>query len=196
MPDCRITDLQLTTLISSRPLVQVRASLPSWVYAGHLLTWQTGTFARVWFARLKAAKEPNKNIFALKILRKAEGKLYPIPPNYSRSGEPLSNGGFFSPAVIKLKQVEHVRNESKCLSKAAGHPFITTLITTFSDEQCLYMLVWTYHTFPFLSFGLTFYGTPRLTMSSLNTALAAKYSASSGELADSTNTPPNSTPPK
>ncbi|EFE34247.1 uncharacterized protein ARB_06644 [Trichophyton benhamiae CBS 112371] len=78
-------------------------------------TLGTGTFARVWFARLKAAKEPNKNIFALKILRKAE--------------------------VIKLKQVEHVRNESKCLSKAAGHPFITTLITTFSDEQCLYMLL-------------------------------------------------------
>ncbi|EGD91650.1 AGC/PKA protein kinase [Trichophyton rubrum D6] len=78
-------------------------------------TLGTGTFARVWFARLKAVKEPNRDIFALKILRKAE--------------------------VIKLKQVEHVRNESKCLSKAAGHPFITTLITTFSDEQCLYMLL-------------------------------------------------------
>lgn len=40
----------------------------------------TGTFARVWFARLKADKEPNQNIFALKILRKAEGELHPIPP--------------------------------------------------------------------------------------------------------------------
>ncbi|EFR01447.1 AGC/PKA protein kinase [Nannizzia gypsea CBS 118893] len=78
-------------------------------------TLGTGTFARVWFSRLKTAEESDNNIFALKILRKAE--------------------------VIKLKQVEHVRNESKCLSKAAGHPFITTLVTTFSDEQCLYMLL-------------------------------------------------------
>ncbi|KAM5486287.1 cytochrome c oxidase subunit 1 [Microsporum canis] len=78
-------------------------------------TLGTGTFARVWLARLHAAKEPDNNIFALKILRKAE--------------------------VIKLKQVEHVRNESKCLSKAAGHPFITTLVTTFSEELCLCMLL-------------------------------------------------------
>ncbi|KAF3480104.1 serine/threonine-protein kinase PRKX [Arthroderma uncinatum] len=78
-------------------------------------TLGTGTFARVWLVRLKATKEPNSNVFALKVLRKAE--------------------------VIKLKQVEHVRNESKCLSKVAGHPFITTLVTTFSDELCLYMLL-------------------------------------------------------
>lgn len=50
----------------------------------------------------------------------------------------------------------------------------------------------------YLSFFFLVYvlRTPRLTMSSLNTALAAKYSASSGELADSTNTHPNSTPLK
>lgn len=48
------------------------------------------------------------------------------------------------PPVIKLKQVEHVRNERKTLGAVAGHPFITTLITTFSDEQCLYMLVWSF----------------------------------------------------
>lgn len=43
--------------------------------------------------------------------------------------------------VIKLKQVEHVRNERKALAAVAGHPFITTLIASFSDEQSLYMLV-------------------------------------------------------
>jgi hypothetical protein len=45
------------------------------------------------------------------------------------------------PAVIRLKQVEHVRNERLTLSVVAGHPFITTLITTFADHDCLYMLV-------------------------------------------------------
>jgi hypothetical protein len=43
--------------------------------------------------------------------------------------------------VIKLKQVEHVRNERKTLAAVIGHPFITTLIASFSDEQNLYMLV-------------------------------------------------------
>ncbi|KAJ9220244.1 hypothetical protein DTO027B5_1242 [Paecilomyces variotii] len=77
-------------------------------------TLGTGTFARVWLARLKDLQDP-KQVYALKVLRKAD--------------------------VIKLKQVEHVRNERKTLSAVAGHPFITTLITTFSDEQCLYMLL-------------------------------------------------------
>ena len=44
--------------------------------------------------------------------------------------------------VIKLKQVEHVRNERKSLAAVVGHPFITTLVASFSDEQNLYMLVW------------------------------------------------------
>lgn len=43
--------------------------------------------------------------------------------------------------VIKLKQVEHVRNERNTLAAVAGHPFITTLITSFSDHDCLYMVV-------------------------------------------------------
>lgn len=46
--------------------------------------------------------------------------------------------------VIKLKQVEHVRNERNVLAAVAGHPFITTLITSFSDETTLYMLVRTF----------------------------------------------------
>lgn len=44
-------------------------------------------------------------------------------------------------AVIKLKQVEHVRNERNVLAAVAGYPFITTLVASFSDETSLYMLV-------------------------------------------------------
>ncbi|RWA11452.1 hypothetical protein EKO27_g3639 [Xylaria grammica] len=56
-----------------------------------------------------------EQVFALKILRKTE--------------------------VIKLKQVDHVRDERRILSDVAGHPFITRLITTFSDYDSLYMLL-------------------------------------------------------
>ncbi|GAM36512.1 hypothetical protein TCE0_018r05663 [Talaromyces pinophilus] len=77
-------------------------------------TLGTGTFARVWLTRLKNSPKKD-NVYALKVLRKAD--------------------------VIKLKQVEHVRNERRTLSAVAGYPFITTLITTFSDDQSLYMLL-------------------------------------------------------
>ncbi|KAK5199251.1 cytochrome c oxidase subunit 1 [Exophiala xenobiotica] len=43
--------------------------------------------------------------------------------------------------VIKLKQVEHVRNERDVLAAVAGHPFITTLVTSFTDDTSLYMLL-------------------------------------------------------
>jgi serine/threonine protein kinase len=43
--------------------------------------------------------------------------------------------------VIRLKQVEHIRNERNTLATVAGHPFITTMITSFSDRDSLYMLV-------------------------------------------------------
>ncbi|KAJ5107785.1 hypothetical protein N7456_004460 [Penicillium angulare] len=79
-----------------------------------LKTLGTGTFARVWLARLKDQPDRTK-VYALKILRKAD--------------------------VIKLKQVEHVRNERKSLAAIVDHPFITTLIASFSDEQSLYMLL-------------------------------------------------------
>ncbi|EAW17931.1 cAMP-dependent protein kinase [Aspergillus fischeri NRRL 181] len=78
-------------------------------------TLGTGTFARVWLAKFKDEAIRRDNVYALKVLRKAD--------------------------VIKLKQVEHVRNERKALAAVAGHPFITTLIATFSDEQSLYMLL-------------------------------------------------------
>ncbi|KAL9119283.1 MAG: hypothetical protein Q9187_004163 [Circinaria calcarea] len=82
-----------------------------------LKTIGTGTFARVWLARLASpSKEDRDKVFALKIIRKVD--------------------------IIRLKQVEHVRNERNTLAAVAGHPFITTLITTFSDKECLYMLVY------------------------------------------------------
>ncbi|KAL4941036.1 hypothetical protein BDV06DRAFT_9376 [Aspergillus oleicola] len=80
-----------------------------------LKTLGTGTFARVWLTRLRDNKEKPNQVFALKILRKAD--------------------------VIKLKQVEHVRNERKTLADVSGHPFITTLVASFSDNQSLYMLL-------------------------------------------------------
>ena len=92
-----------------------------------------GTFARVWLARLaKPADEDKDKVFALKILRKTDGMSVKMYTKWS----------VLTPdVVIKLKQVEHVRNERNTLGAVAGHPFITTLITTFSDQECLYMLV-------------------------------------------------------
>lgn len=84
-------------------------------------TLGTGTFARVWLAKIansnsykKGSNDANK-VFALKILRKVD--------------------------VIRLKQVEHVRNERNVLAAVAGHPFITTMISSFQDTDTLYMLL-------------------------------------------------------
>ena len=76
-----------------------------------------GTFARVWLCRLKrpTSQADAAKVFALKVLKKVD--------------------------VIKLKQVEHVRNERNVLAAVAGHPFITSLITSFSDTTSLYMLL-------------------------------------------------------
>lgn len=46
-----------------------------------------------------------------------------------------------STSVIRLKQVEHVRNERNVLAAVAGHPFITTMIASFQDRDTLYMLL-------------------------------------------------------
>ena len=40
-----------------------------------------------------------------------------------------------------MKQIEHIRNERNTLAAVAGHPFITTMITIFSDKDSLYMIV-------------------------------------------------------
>jgi hypothetical protein len=47
----------------------------------------------------------------------------------------------YTNTVIRLKQVDHVNHEREILADVAGHPFITTLIATFSDCDSLYMLV-------------------------------------------------------
>ncbi|CAL3971081.1 unnamed protein product [Diplocarpon coronariae] len=80
-------------------------------------TLGTGTFARVWLVRLAnpSPEEDHDKVYALKVLRKVE--------------------------VIKLKQVDHVNHERSVLADVAGHPFITTLITSFSDHDSLYMLL-------------------------------------------------------
>lgn len=79
-------------------------------------TLGTGTFARVWLAKIANRKEKDTNkVFALKILRKVD--------------------------VIRLKQVEHVKNERNVLAAVAGHPFITTMVASFQDNDTLYMLL-------------------------------------------------------
>ncbi|KAI9832168.1 MAG: hypothetical protein M1819_004519 [Sarea resinae] len=42
---------------------------------------------------------------------------------------------------ILRKADKHVRNERNVLAAVAGHPFITTLVTSFSDQDSLYMLL-------------------------------------------------------
>ncbi|KAF2171794.1 hypothetical protein M409DRAFT_63371 [Zasmidium cellare ATCC 36951] len=80
-------------------------------------TLGTGTFARVWLTKLanRRNRDNDKKVFALKILRKVD--------------------------VIRLKQVEHVRNERNVLAAVAGHPFITTMVASFQDTETLYMLL-------------------------------------------------------
>lgn len=81
-----------------------------------LQTLGTGTFARVWLCRFKDASKQDRNkVFALKVLKKVD--------------------------VVKLKQVEHVRNERNVLAAVAGHPFITQMMASFSDTHSLYMLL-------------------------------------------------------
>lgn len=100
-------------------------------------TLGTGTFARVWLARLaNASKQDRDKVFALKILRKVDSKH----PRRTRASDAIVTDST-SHIVVKLKQVEHVRNERNTLAAVAGHPFITTMITSFSDHDCLYMLV-------------------------------------------------------
>ncbi|KAI9837935.1 MAG: serine/threonine protein kinase, AGC [Thelocarpon superellum] len=86
-----------------------------------LRTLGTGTFARVWLARRARIGDDSSTphqpdtVFALKVLRKAE--------------------------IIRLKQVEHVRNEREVLAAVAGYPFIITMEASFADRDCLYMLL-------------------------------------------------------
>ncbi|KAG9258739.1 kinase-like domain-containing protein [Emericellopsis atlantica] len=82
-------------------------------------TLGTGTFARVCLVRRATSSSTDKDSdsehYALKILRKTE--------------------------IIKLKQIDHVRHERAILAEVAGHPFITRLSASFSDQDSLYMLL-------------------------------------------------------
>ena len=83
-----------------------------------LKTLGTGTFARVWLARVAPAaaagrKTETPAVVALKVLRKAD--------------------------VVRLKQVEHVRAEREVLARVTGHPFITALVGAFQTRTALYL---------------------------------------------------------
>ena len=79
----------------------------------------TGTFARVCLCRNKVTRK----YYALKILAMVD--------------------------VIKLKQVEHVKNEKNILSQVQ-HPFIVSLLWSHKDDTNLYML------FPYICGGELF----------------------------------------
>ena len=93
-----------------------------------------GTFARVWLASLAGSRKEGQKVFALKILRKVDS-------SYMTWTKLETSHADLRFEVIRLKQVEHIKNERNTLSAVAGHPFITTMITSFSDKDCLYMLV-------------------------------------------------------
>ena len=79
----------------------------------------TGTFAKVCLCRTKVSKK----YYAMKILSMRD--------------------------VIRLKQVEHVKNEKNILSQV-HHPFIVKLLWSYKDESNLYML------FPYICGGELF----------------------------------------
>jgi protein kinase A len=86
----------------------------------------------VWLARLAKPKDGDDGtVYALKVLRKVDGMSFEI----------LAASCAYNCSVIRLKQVEHVRNERNVLSAVAGYPFITSLVASFSDHDSLYMLV-------------------------------------------------------
>ena len=84
----------------------------------------TGTFARVFLCRPKAhLNRSNTDYYALKVLSMHD--------------------------VIRLKQVEHVKNEKSILSEIR-HPFIVDLLWYHKDHSLLYML------FPYVCGGELF----------------------------------------
>lgn len=88
----------------------------------------------MWLVRLaNPAAEDRDKVFALKVLRKVEGRFMKLKGGLGVCANCV--------VVIKLKQVDHVNHERQVLADVAGHPFITTLITSFSDHDSLYMLV-------------------------------------------------------
>jgi len=74
-------------------------------------TLGTGSFGRVHLARSRI----NFRYYAIKVLNKEK--------------------------VVRMKQVEHTRNERMLLHLVRGHPFIVNLWGTFQDSQNLYMIM-------------------------------------------------------
>jgi len=72
----------------------------------------TGTFGRARVVKVKGSED--RTPLALKILKKSE--------------------------VLRLKQVEHVKSETKILAMIE-HPFIVNLLTTFQDEKRLFLVL-------------------------------------------------------
>lgn len=71
----------------------------------------TGAFGRV--RMVKYLRDPESTPLALKIVKKSE--------------------------VVRLKQVDHIRNE-KAILESVDHPFIVNLLATFQDEHRLYFV--------------------------------------------------------
>lgn len=90
--------------------------------------------------------------------------------------------------VIRLKQVEHVRNERNVLAKVAGHPFITTMVASFQSLDSLYMVV--------RSGAYRQRSSMTDMVNSSTTAPAAKSSATCGEHGASTSPPHSSMLPR
>ena len=76
-----------------------------------LATLGVGTFGRVYLCRLRS--RPSGEVFALKVMKKT--------------------------VVLRLKQVEHVRNEKSILQIIAS-PFVPRLYASFQSTTCLYLL--------------------------------------------------------
>lgn len=67
----RINDFELLKTLGTGQLIVAEGMRQMWSWSTH---WCTGTFARVWLARLKSQKEKRDRVFALKVLRKADGE--------------------------------------------------------------------------------------------------------------------------
>lgn len=121
----------------------------------------TGTFGRVLLCKSKIPLEDVVNLEAVNSSKppgsvKAESSKKSSSSSLSKSSKSsnkvlphaseASNKGYFAlkmlniRQVIKLKQLQHVKNEKQCLLEA-NHPFIVQLFWTHHDDTYLYMLL-------------------------------------------------------
>jgi|EP00927_Polykrikos_kofoidii_P067026 protein kinase A/protein kinase X len=111
-----VAESAATAANGSVPLNHLRSLVRGKQWAFHEFdlraTVGTGTFGRVRVAKIKGSSD--RTPFALKIMKKSE--------------------------VIRLKQVEHVRQETQILSMIE-HPYVVNLLSTFQDEKRLFILL-------------------------------------------------------